>query len=99
MTPGLSKDILCHVWPYCSKQYGAEREGGRGREREEGRGKWLDLGHLMTPGLGKDIWCHVWPYCSKRMVQRGREGERERERERGREGEVGEFGLSSDTWS
>ena len=24
MTPGLSKDLQCHGWPYCSKQYGAE---------------------------------------------------------------------------
>ena len=28
MTPGLSKDIRCHVWPYCFKQYGAGREVG-----------------------------------------------------------------------
>ena len=32
MTPGLSKDIRCHVWPYCFKQYGAGRElGGFGQ--------------------------------------------------------------------
>ena len=28
MTPGLSKDIRCHVSPYCSKWYGAETEVG-----------------------------------------------------------------------
>ena len=28
ITPGLSKDIQCYVLPYCSKQYGAERDNG-----------------------------------------------------------------------
>ena len=60
MTSGLSKDIRCHVWPYCSKLYGAEREGERKEgQRERGREVEVDGFALMTPGLSKDIRCHV----------------------------------------
>ena len=46
MTPGFSKDIRCHLLPYCSKRYGAEREGEE-REREgAGRG-WRGGGPIL----------------------------------------------------
>ena len=81
MTPAFSKDILCHVWPDCSKRYIEERDGGREgggerereREREGGRGRWVDLGHLMTPGLGKDIRCHVGRMIQKEGIIEGRD--------------------------
>ena len=48
MTPGFSKDILSHVLPYCSKQYGTERD--KGNIMREGEGK---VGRL---GLFNDTW-------------------------------------------
>ena len=36
MTPGFSRGIQCHVWPYCSKRNGAERQRARGRKGELG---------------------------------------------------------------
>ena len=40
MTPGFSKDIWCHISPYCSKQYGAERDNGN-IMREGERCGWI----------------------------------------------------------
>ena len=61
MTPGLSKDIRCHVWPYCFKQYGAGREVG-------------GFGHFMTPRLNKDSIMDNHTVLNS-MVQRGRDTE------------------------
>ena len=60
-TPGFNKDIRCHVRPYCSKQYGAER--GRWRERERERERERDMG-----GFG----CSKWHSVER---EGGREGE------------------------